>query len=447
MSDEVLLARAYLSRVADPACMPLWRMVREVGPIAAARMVRAREGDDDVRAATAARYASADPEADLTAAHRRGLRLVVPESPDWPHFALAALEHTGAKRLSAFADGRRSRAESGEPIPPLALWIRGGADLSTLGTRSVGIVGARAATAYGEHVAAELAFGLAGREVTVVSGGAYGIDAAAHRAALAAGGSTVLVSAGGLDRPYPPGNSSLFERVAQSGLLVSESPPGCAPHRSRFLTRNRLIAAFSTGVVVVEAAQRSGAANTAGHARTLGRPLMAVPGPVTSAMSAGCHEMLRRDPDPALLVTSAEDVLAVVGRAGEGLDGTGLDGARPHRAGDGAGLPGADRDDARPVTRDPRAELDLLDPTVRRVFEGLQARRFARAEEIAVRSGIGALEVIRALPALDLAGLLETGDAGYRIAARLRPGARPAANPACRRFRTGSRHLDDSDRG
>jgi DNA processing protein len=241
--------------------------------------------------------------------------------------------------------------------------------------------------------------------VEIVSGGAYGIDAAAHRAALAAEGVTVLVSAGGLDRAYPPGNARLFDRVAESGLLVSESPPGCAPQRRRFLTRNRLIAAFATGVVVVEAAARSGATNTAGHCITLGRPLMAVPGPVTSPMSVGCHQLLRRVEAPALLVTSVDDVLATVGAAGEGLSGEGP-------AGGVGGAPAG--------VGDIRTELDLLDPLARTVFDGLRARRFAAPAEIAARSGVGALDVVRALPALDLAGLVETSDAGYRIAARVR---------------------------
>ncbi len=402
---EVLLARAYLSRVSDPASIPVWRLVDEHGPVAAAALVRTRGAPADVLAATEARHAGADPDADLAAAARHSLRLVVPESPDWPHFAFAALQRCATLRLAAYDRGLRARADSGELIPPLALWVRGSADLSALGTRSVGIVGARAATAYGEHVTAQIAYALAGRDVTVVSGGAYGIDAAAHRAALNAGGVTVLVSAGGLDRPYPPGNATLFTRVAEAGMLISESPPGCAPHRPRFLTRNRLIAAFSTGVVVVEAAGRSGATNTAGHARSLGRPVMAVPGPVTSAMSVGCHDLLRRDPDPALLVTCAEDVLAVVGGIGESLDRE-----LPARAASASG-----------THTDPRAELDVLDPTARRVFEGLPARRFARPEEIAARSGIGPLEVIRALPALDLAGLIESSDGGYRIHQRLLP--------------------------
>jgi DNA processing protein len=401
VTDETLLARAYLSRVAEPASIPVWDLVRRVGPVAAARLINGGGGSDDVSGACAARRGHVDPCADLEAAHRHGVRLVVPESDEWPHFALAALERTGQARAASFAAGERKVAESGEPIPPLALWVKGTGDLASVGVRSVGIVGARAATAYGEHVTAELGYGLARREVVVVSGGAYGIDAAAHRGALAAGGQTVVVSAGGLDRPYPSGNATLFARAAESGLVLSESPPGAAPQRHRFLTRNRLIAALSTGTVVVEAARRSGAANTAGHCTTLGRPVMAVPGPVTSPMSAGCHELLRRERDPALLVTGVEDVLAVVGAMGDGITPDSHDG--PERAG-----------------ADVRAELDSLDAVARRVFEGLPARHPARPDEIAQRCGVSPVEVIRSLPVLDLAGLLDASDAGYRIAARLR---------------------------
>jgi DNA processing protein len=403
VDEEVLLARVYLNRVAEPASVQMWRLIESLGPVDAARALRAGRASPALLAETEARRAVADPVADLLAAERHGVRLVVPESPDWPHFAFAALERAVLPRAAADAAGRYRRRESGEPVPPVALWVCGSGELATLGVRSVGIVGARAATAYGEHVTADLAYGLAGRDVVVVSGGAYGIDAAAHRAALAADGQTVIVSAGGLDRAYPPGNATLFDRVATCGLVLSESPPGCAPQRRRFLTRNRLIAALSTGVVVVEAASRSGATNTAGHAGILGRPVMAVPGPVTSAMSVGCHDLLRRDVDPAMLVTSVEDVLAVVGRAGEGLAGR----------------------EAGPV--DVRSELDALDATARRVFEGLLARRFTHPQEIAARSGVSPVEVIRALPMLDLAGLVEdSGDGGYRVAPRLRAPANRA---------------------
>jgi DNA processing protein len=415
--SELLLARAYLSRVGEPGSLRLWRLVHDAGPVEAARRVRAGRLDEKLLAETAARRGSADPEADLAAAQRHDTRLITPESDDWPHFAFAALECAVRERVAALdraaETGRSfSRRECGEPVPPLALWARGPGELAALGIRSVGLVGSRAATSYGEHVTAELGYGLARYGVAVVSGGAYGIDAAAHRSALAGDGYTVLVSAGGLDRPYPSGNAALFDRVASTGLVLSESPPGCAPQRPRFLTRNRLISALSTGVVVVEAAARSGAMNTATHARVLGRPLMAVPGPVTSPMSAGCHALLRREEDPALLVTCAEEVLAVVGAPGEGITG---DPVRP--ASDTA------------TTSDIRAELDQLEPLARSVFEGLPARRYARPEEVAARSGVAPLDVVRTLPALDLAGLIESADGGYRIAARVRAGTGPRRGP------------------
>ena len=159
--------------------------------------------------------------------------------------------------------------------------------LDELVDRSVAIVGSRASTAYGEHVAGELGHQLAERGWTVVSGGAFGIDAAAHRGALAAEAPTVAVLACGVDRPYPAAHGALLHRIAETGLLVSEWPPGAAPHRHRFLVRNRLIAALTRGTVVVEAAARSGAQATARRARKLGRQVLVVPGPVTSAMSVG----------------------------------------------------------------------------------------------------------------------------------------------------------------
>lgn len=398
--DEVALARAFLSRVAEPACIPLWGYVRDVGPVAAVRGIRAGRAPDNVLRATRARVGDVDPEGDLAAAERRGIRLLFPESPEWPHFGLACLEQAGARRLAEYRAGiHKSAAEHGEPIPPLALWIRGAADLATLGVRSVGIVGARAATAYGEYVAANLGYGLAGREFAVVSGGAFGIDAAAHRGALGGGGTTYLVSAGGLDQPYPPANAALFERCAESGLLISESPPGSAPQRRRFLTRNRLIAALSTGTVVVEASLRSGAVNTAGHCVRLDRPLMVVPGPVTSAMSAGCHDLLRRFEGLARLVTSVEDVVDVVGTLSE----TGQVAELPRVA-----IADSQRDRL-------RAALDALDESARAVFDAFPARQAVAVDDLIARSGLPPVDVIRSLPALEAAGLVERQGAGYRI--------------------------------
>ena len=407
LSDDVLLARAFLSRVGEPADVPLWHAVSTDGPVAVAAALRTgalRGRDFD---ATAARAADADPYADLEAAQRHGMRLVAPESDEWPHFAFAALETTGRRRAAAWANGARERSESGELVPPLALWIRGSLDLASVGVRSVALVGARAQTEYGSRIARDFAARLAERGFVIVSGGAHGIDAAAHRGALSVEGETVLVSAGGLDRPYPPANAGLFERVAETGLLVSESPPGADPRRHRFLTRNRLIAALGTGTVVVEAAWRSGALNTAALCSALGRLLMAVPGPITSARSAGCHRLIAAEHDRALLVTSVDDVVRLVGAAGEAV---------PEQQPSCRGL-----DEPADLTQ----LLDTLEPAARRVFDAFPARGWMSPDRLAVASGLEPLAVMRTLPALELAGLVEATAAGYGIIRRPAAPKRP----------------------
>ncbi|HLZ36978.1 MAG TPA: DNA-processing protein DprA [Mycobacteriales bacterium] len=185
---------------------------------------------------------------------RLGGRFVCPGDAEWP----SQLDDLHATR-------------------PFGLWLRGGSHLRLVAVRSVAVVGARAATAYGEHVSGELAADLADAGWAVVSGGAFGVDAASHRGALAAGGATVAVLASGIDVPYPRGHDTLFDRIAHEGLLVTDWPPGAAPARLRFLVRKRVIAALTRGTVVVEAAARSGALNTARHARELGRLVMAGP--------------------------------------------------------------------------------------------------------------------------------------------------------------------------
>jgi DNA processing protein len=251
-----------------------------------------------------------DPRRDLDAAAAAGAHLLLPGEPGWPE-SLAVLAHAAASSAS------RLRAGRGHGVP-FCLWVRGQAQLDTLVGRSAAVVGARAATDYGVWVASEIAVGLAERKATVISGGAFGIDAAAHRGALATSGMTVAVLAGGVDVPYPRAHDRLLDAVAEGGALVTEMPPGTRPRREGFLVRNRLIAALAGGVVLVEAGLRSGARNTMAHAAALGRPRMAVPGPVTSAMSAGCHRELRDDPQ-VRVVTSAAEVLEEVGRLGDDL--------------------------------------------------------------------------------------------------------------------------------
>ena len=224
----------------------------------------------------------------LSESDRLGLRILIPGDDDWP----TALNDLGER-------------------VPTALWVRGTASFLTapLSDR-VTTTGARAATSYGEHVTTELSSGLTHAERIIVAGGAYGIDAAAHRAALASGGQTLAVMVGGLDRLYPSGNRELLERVGDLGLLASEMPPGSAPTKWRFLARNRLLGALSGATIVVEAGYRSGSLNVAARAAQLGRPVGAVPGPVTSAASSGTHRLLHEG--IASLVTDATDVTALL---------------------------------------------------------------------------------------------------------------------------------------
>ncbi|MGY1617647.1 DNA-processing protein DprA [Geodermatophilus sp. SYSU D00691] len=384
----LLRARAWLSRAVEPGTVDLWRFVDRHGPVEAVRRIRARTASPRVLGLLGARAERDDTLADLRRAERCGARLVVPEDDDeWPAFPLHALTLATAEEPD---EPKHQSDRTTAPVPPLALWVRGPGRLDQLADRSVAIVGSRACTAYGEHVAGDLGHQLAGRGWTVVSGGAFGIDAAAHRGALAADGPTVAVLACGVDRPYPAGNGALLHRIADSGLLVSEWPPGAAPHQHRFLVRNRIIAALTRGTVVVEAAARSGAMATANRARKLGKSVMAVPGPVTSAMSVGCHELLRGTGDerPARLVASAAHVLDEVG-------GLGLDLAPP-----------PDR---------PAAARDGLSDVARRVLDACPVRIGVAPERLAAVAGCDVVEVLRVLPALELADLVQWTGTGWRL--------------------------------
>jgi DNA processing protein len=253
---------------------------------------------------------------------------------------------------------------------PFALWARG--DVGRLADlhRSIALVGARAATGYGEHVTVEAASGLVDRGFAIVSGAAYGIDGTAHRAALASRGTTVAVLAGGLDRFYPSGHEQLLKRIVDRGIAVAEVPPGTTPTKWRFLLRNRLIAALAGATVVVEAGWRSGSLNTANHAGTLARPLGAVPGPVTSAASAGCHRLLREM--AAVCVTNADEMAELVGPVGVAAE---------------LGI----------------AEAQLTETRIR-VLDALSDRTPRRVERVAALSGL-ALDRVRAeLGMLELDG-------------------------------------------
>ena len=369
---DVLRSWAYLSRVAEAPCDELAALIADVGPLDAAHRIRRGEVVPALARRTEARRDMDCAAADLEMLQRRGGRLITPDDDEWPTLAFAAF---GGAPVRDKPQGR----------PPLALWVIGPVRLDGIAERSAAIVGTRAATAYGEHVAAELSAGLVERDVAVVSGGAYGIDGAAHRAALAAEGITVAVLAGGLDVLYPAGHSALLHRIGQEGLLVSEYPPGVRPARHRFLTRNRLVAALSGATVVVEAALRSGAASTAAWARALGRVVCAVPGPITSMASAGCHALVRSG---AELVTRADEVVEMVGRAGEFAE-----------------------DPPRPTD-----VLDALSDAELQVYEALPGRGVRTADEIAVAAGLPAATVLGPLAMLEIAGLVQREEGRWRLA-------------------------------
>lgn len=240
---------------------------------------------------------AADAERSIDALVRRaesvGARWIVPGTPAWP-VALDDLDHL---------DGVGQVAGS-----PLGLWVRGGGDLTTIAAAPVAVVGARTNTTYGAECASDIAADCADQGHAVVSGAAFGIDACAHRGALMGGGPTVAVMACGVDVDYPKPHAALLRRIAEEGLVISEFPPGSEPQKHRFLVRNRIIAALSVGVVVVEAAERSGSLNTLNWADQLGRTTMVVPGPVTSQASGGTHRAVRDG--KAVLVTCGRDVLA-----------------------------------------------------------------------------------------------------------------------------------------
>ncbi|WP_225754074.1 DNA-processing protein DprA [Actinotalea sp. Marseille-Q4924] len=376
--EDVLLARASWSRLVEPGDAVAGAVVAAMGPVEAWRFVvestrLGRPGElgrqagqvlpGSARAAqrlTAAlerwtpRLAAVDASRELDRHRAAGGELLVPEDPRWP---------SGVADLGTEA--------------PHALWVTGDATAPAAAASGAAVIGARACTHYGEHVTADLAAGVAAAGRVVVSGGAYGIDAAAHRAALATGGVTVAVLAGGVDRLYPAGNARLLLAVRDSGgALVSEVPPGSVPSRQRFLQRNRLIAALTGATVVVEAAWRSGALSTAARAAALLRPVGAVPGPVTSAASAGCHRLLRDG--AAVCVTDAAEVLEL------------LRGSEP-ALGD------------HPVGH--VHETDGLDRVGRQVYDALPVRAWASVDSVTRVAGVSAAEARGALGVLELAGL------------------------------------------
>lgn len=365
-SDAERHDRAFLARVIEPGDELGGRWLRELG---AREVVRRLSGSGrPLPEASAKRWAGlcaragrADPTEDLARARAAGVRFLVPGDAEWPG------------QLDDLGDGR-----------PVGLWVRGRANVRMWALRSVAVVGARACTEYGAHMAAALGAGLAERGWVVVSGGAYGVDGAAHRGVLGVCGATVAVLACGVDRPYPRGHVQLINRIAEQGLVVGELPPGEHPTPTRFLLRNRVIAALTRGTVVVEAAYRSGALVTARAAQRLGRFTMGVPGPATSALSAGVHELLRGD---AVLVSDAAEVVELVGDMGE----------------------------LAPDRRGPVLPRDLLEPGARQVLSALPGRGEAAVEEVARGAGTTVDDAVGRLYELRALGYVERHDDGWKL--------------------------------
>ncbi|GIH13624.1 DNA-processing protein DprA [Rugosimonospora africana] len=380
--NDARTARVALACLAEPGGLAVYDLVRKHGPVQALARILAGmatgELVESVRARLVGTTADRIVDAALARTRRVGARVVIPEDEEWPA-QLADL-----RLISRLGGDRFSR----DTYPPVCLWVRGDWPLAETLNRSVAVVGARASTSYGNHVGTELAYGLANRGWAVVSGGAFGIDAAAHRGALAAGGVTAAVLACGVDRPYPSAHAALFERLAEDGLLISEWPPGADPHRHRFLIRNRVIAALARGTIVVEANARSGARQTLGRAVLLGRAAMAIPGPVTSAMSVGCHEVIR---EGVRLVTSYQEVLEEVGLIG---------------------------DDLAPRVRAPEREHDRLGPQLSRVLDAVPRRNGADAGQIAATAGLPLRDVLRAMPVLEELGQVASTEDGRYVAGR-----------------------------
>ena len=308
-----------------------------------------------------------DPRPILAQARALKLRYLIPSDADWPA-QLAVLDF-----CEKVQDARGM---------PLGLWVRGERSLAALASRSVSVVGSRTSTPYGDRVATEIGNGLVEAGVTVVSGGAYGIDAAAHRGALVEGGPTIAVVATGLDQAYPRAHESLHARIAEHGLVISELAPGQNPSRRRFITRNRIIAALSEGTVVVEAAVRSGARNTATWATACGRHVMAVPGPVSNATSFTPHWLIRNG--EAELVTGVPDILEMTAPMGE------------------------------EIVERPRQErlFDHLTREQQEVYEALPSRGARDAGDLALRSGLRVSVTLAALHELAELGMAELNDKG-----------------------------------
>ncbi len=312
-------------------------------------------------------------------------RLLLDARERWqPRLKLSSVENM-------LAVARQSKAKLFTPSNPLwpqqlddlklsvphCLWLRGEATVLSSSYSSLAVVGSRMATSYGEWATTEIVSAARSEQLSIISGGAYGIDAVAHRSALALDIPTIAIMAGGVDRLYPSGNSELLGRVIKNGLVISEQAPGSNPTKWRFLQRNRLIAALGSATIIVEAGKRSGAINTAHHAVELHRPLGVVPGPINSPASAGCHNLIREN-QSSILVSAQDAVQLATGRW------------------------------------EPELFEELpMGPLETRTLDAMGRVQVAEPE-IASKAGLTTRELITALGRLQLLGLVAQGERGWR---------------------------------
>ena len=360
------LARVTLSCGVEPGDGTTSSLIRQIGPVKALGQSLVPKPHSRL----AERLASVDPERQLEQAGRCGIRFVVPGDLEWP-IALDQLD-----------DATTEGAFGGTPP---GLWVKGPMPLTELAT-SVAVVGSRAASVYGVEMTRGVCEHLATAGVPVVSGGAVGIDFVAHDATLLAGGATVAVLACGVDRVYPAQNRPLLQHLAAEFAVVSEQPPSSGPTRPRFLARNRLIAAMTRGTVLVEAALRSGALNTAGWAELLSREVMCVPGPVTSYTSQGVNNWLRQG--RGTVVTRGAEVLEMIGHAGQHL------------------------------VEEPRGEerpRDALSPIEQQVLEWVPVSAPAQVDSIAHQSSLHVRDTVGALRRLEAKRFVRLEEGGWRL--------------------------------
>ena len=377
------LARVALGALREPADPQLSGLVARLGAVDVFERLLRDPQLEGMRSESSERLTVLDPVATLDRAERMGVRFVVPGDAEWPR---------------GLADLDLCEPLSGMGGAPLGLWVRGAGHLGRLTERSVAVVGSRSSTDHGERVAGDISAHLTRAGRVVVSGAAFGIDAAAHRAALGSRGPTVAVLARGVDRPYPVAHRELLDEIRKDGVVVSELAPGGAPMKARFLARNRLIAAMTQGTVVVEAAIRSGALNTASWAQLLHRVLMGVPGPVSSASSEGVHELIHSG--SAALVARGEHVEDLVGAVGEAT-------WVPPRA--------------------PETLFDLLREDDRRVLEAVPLVNGVGPTAIARTAGVAVASARDALTRLEAEGWVEGGPGQWRQALRPPGRDRPQA--------------------